>query len=290
MKILGIGLGICLAVLVGSSALVGCSSDPARAEEGELGNISLNLVGQTAGNTYRLRNGLFTVSGPTNTVLDSKVDPNANTLNAKLSSGSYLIDLAAGWSLERLDNGVFETVDATLISPNPKSFEIIAGENTNVAYQFSTNGTIVNIGVGDLTVSLSVVENGNGGGPDPEPSCANGIQDGLEEGVDCGGPECVPCGGGFACDPVNQVGCGGGEACYLISITDTACFPPGDLPINGPCDGSVVNECQPGAVCADIGNGQGQLCIELCDPGLNPPTCSTPGGCAEVAPGLGVCF
>ena len=34
---------------------------------------------------------------------------------------------------------------------------------------------------------------GGGGGGDPEPTCNDGIQNGLETGVDCGGPDCVPC-------------------------------------------------------------------------------------------------
>jgi len=36
----------------------------------------------------------------------------------------------------------------------------------------------------------SVCENGN---PPTEPTCSDGIQNGKETGIDCGGPECLPC-------------------------------------------------------------------------------------------------
>jgi hypothetical protein len=51
----------------------------------------------------------------------------------ELESGHYSIALASGWSLEcfQTDSG-FETVDATLVSANPQSFDRVARETTNV--------------------------------------------------------------------------------------------------------------------------------------------------------------
>ena len=43
--------------------------------------------------------------------------------------------------------------------------------------------------------SICVTDAGGGGCPD----CGNGIQDCAETGVDCGGPDCAPCGGGPDC-------------------------------------------------------------------------------------------
>ena len=41
---------------------------------------------------------------------------------------------------------------------------------------------------------------GNGGGNPPTPTCFDGIQNGNETGVDCGGPDCLPCPGSGTCD------------------------------------------------------------------------------------------
>src|SRR5450755_873675 len=197
----GVGMGVLLGVLALTASVTGCSSGGDQGAESETGKVSMQLTGQTNGNSYRLRNAHFDVSGPTSTVLDSESDLTAMTLNATLSTGSYTITLEPGWSLERSDAGVFEVVDATLTSPNPKDFQILGGGTTNVAYQFSTNGTIVAIGTGELSVSISVVENG---------------------------------GMGAACSFATQTGCPAPEACYLVLGADGMsgsgqCFPAGSI-------------------------------------------------------------
>ncbi len=42
---------------------------------------------------------------------------------------------------------------------------------------------------------------GGGGGNPPAPTCFDGIQNGNETGVDCGGPDCQPCQNTNACNP-----------------------------------------------------------------------------------------
>ncbi len=42
--------------------------------------------------------------------------------------------------------------------------------------------------------------NGCGGGTGPGPTCTDGVQNGNETGVDCGGPDCSPCSTGGSCD------------------------------------------------------------------------------------------
>ncbi len=42
---------------------------------------------------------------------------------------------------------------------------------------------------------------GNGGGNPPTPTCTDGIQNGNETGIDCGGPDCPPCNTGTCGDP-----------------------------------------------------------------------------------------
>src|SRR5258706_3157566 len=145
MNLLRMSGRVLLVIAALAPAIVGCSSSPDKEAEGATGAISMSLVGQTGANTYRLRNARFDVTGPSTTSLDSEVDPNATSLNATLPTGSYSIQLETGWALERLDGMTFNPVDATLISANPTSFQIVANSTSNVKYLFSTNGTIVTI-------------------------------------------------------------------------------------------------------------------------------------------------
>ena len=258
----GVGVGVLLGVLALTASVTGCSSGGDQGAESETGKVSMQLTGQTNGNTYRLRNARFDVTGPTMTVLDSESDLMAVTLNATLSTGSYSINLEPGWSLERSDAGVFEVVDATLVSPNPKDFQILGGGTTNVAYQFSTNGTIVTIGTGQLSVSIGVTENG---------------------------------GTTSACSFTHQVGCMAPQACYLVVNPDGMsgtgqCFLPGTIAIGAPCTGAVDNECVPSGVCAGDGSGSGAAtCIQMCDV-AGGGMCPAPQTCVDSGfPGLGIC-
>jgi len=259
----GVGMGVLFGVLALTASVTGCSSAGDQGTESQTGKVSMRLTGQTNGDSYRLRNARFDVTGgSTPVVLDSETDLTAATLNATLATGSYSINLEPGWSLERSDAGVFEVVDATLTSPNPKDFQILGGGTTNVAYQFSTNGTIVTIGTGELSVSISVVENG---------------------------------GMGAACSFATQTGCPAPEACYLVLGADGMsgsgqCFPAGSIAIGAPCTGAATNECVADGVCADDGTGTGAgACDRMCDP-TTPGSC--PGGqtCLPTSiPTLGIC-
>jgi len=258
----GVGVSVLLGVLALTASVTGCSSGGDQGAESETGKVSMQLTGQTNGNTYRLRNARFDVTGPTATVLDSESDLMATTLNATLSTGSYSINLEPGWSLERSDAGMFEVVDATLVSPNPKDFQILGGGTTNIAYQFSTNGTIVTIGTGQLSVSISVIENG---------------------------------GTGAACSFSSQTGCPAPEACYLVVNPDGMsgtgqCFAPGMIAIGAACTGAATNECVADGVCADDGTGTGAgVCVRMCDV-TAPNTCPAPQTCFDSGfPGLGIC-
>jgi len=54
--------------------MTGCASagDDA-ANEGSYGTVAMSLTGQTNGTTYRLRNALFEIAGPSSTLLDSEL-------------------------------------------------------------------------------------------------------------------------------------------------------------------------------------------------------------------------
>jgi hypothetical protein len=232
----GVGMSVLLGALVLAVSVAGCSSSGDSNTESQLGKVSMQLTGQTNGNTYRLRNARFDVTGPTNTVLDSEADLTLATLNATLSTGAYSINLEPGWSLERNDAGTFNVVDAMLTSMNPRAFQILGGSTTNIAYQFSTNGTLVTIGTGDLSVSIDVTENG---------------------GTGMG-----------TCSIAPQGGCAAPQGCYFVSDSTGMsgagqCFPPGTVLIGGTCTGAATNECVVGGVCAS--DGTTAQCFQMCN-------------------------
>ena len=264
MKRLRMATGI--SVLVGALALalaasvVGCSSSADVSSEAQLGTVSMQLTGQTNGNSYRLRNARFDVAGPTQTVLDSETDLTLTTLNATLPTGDYTITLEPGWSLEKLAGGTFQVVDAALTSPNPKSFQILGGGTSNVAYQFSTNGTLVTIGTGQLSLSIGVTENGGAGS-------------------------------GSACSLITRTGCLSPELCYFVQKPDGSsagqCFPPGTVPIGATCTGSSDNECASAGICATTSATAPGTCFLTCGP-ANP--CPVGQACGSTGlPDLNVC-
>ncbi|PHI18809.1 hypothetical protein CEQ90_16270 [Lewinellaceae bacterium SD302] len=90
--------------------------------------------------------------------------------------------------------------------PLPIEFSEINGASIP---DFETNNGVVNEGIGGGNPTCDDgIQNGNEtgvdcGGPDCAPcmvmpTCNDGIQNGSETGVDCGGPDCAPC------DPVNE--------------------------------------------------------------------------------------
>ncbi len=190
------------------------------------------------------------------------------TLTATLPTGDYSINLEPGWSLERLDSGNFDVVDATLTSANPRPFQILGGGTTNVAYQFSTSGTLVTIGTGTLDVSIQVTETGMTGG-------------GGTGGTGMG-----------ACTLVPQSGCPMGQGCYFNGNTGLSgeCAPSGMIPIGG-ANCMAINDCVPGALCAgtDATNPNATACFQMCNP-TDASSCPAGQTCFDLqAGGLGAC-
>ena len=257
----GVGMGALFAALAASVATIGCSSANSESAESNTGKVSMQLTGQTNGNTYRLRNARFDVTGTQSLTLDSESDLTSSTLNATLATGDYSINLEPGWSLERSDAGAFDVVNASLVSQNPQAFQILGGGTTNIAFQFTTDGTLVTIGTGELNVSIGVTETGAGG-----------------SGGSTGGQ----------CMLAAQTGCPSGQACYFTGNTDGTgeCLPPGTSPFGGACDGTEVNQCVAGGVCGSTPS----TCFQMCAVG----GAACPGGktCvnANVGGNLGVCL
>jgi hypothetical protein len=254
MKIMKLALAAMLAAIALVPSFLGCGP----AQDAPTGSVNMKLTGITNGTTYRLRNARFNISGASTTVLDSETDPTLAVLSATLPTGSYSINLQSGYALEKLDAmGGATTVQSTLISPNPVSFQIISSSTTNVVYQFATNGTVVTIGTGTLNVGIQVTETSDAGS---------------------------------TCSVVAQTGCSGMLACYLLDSNGaTACMPRGNLPVGAACDSTQANGCAPPAACATTDPTTMPRCIQICDP-MGPNSCM-PGMCVAIGiPGVGACL
>jgi len=180
------GRGWCLAL-----ALVSCSA-PKSVSYAE-GTLSMRLSTEVNGVTYRLRDALFDVSGPESLTLSSGDSPSIEQL---LSAGDYSVNLSDGWRLEREFPAGFQTVAAELVSPNPAPFTVVAGQTTDVAYVFETDGTIVSMGQGTLNLRIQVNETGS----PPTPAEVGGELEGflhlspcdsIDFGHDCVLPSCL---------------------------------------------------------------------------------------------------
>ena len=140
--------------------------------------------------------------------------------------------------------------------------EMSARDINNQAIQTEGNGGTVNDCTGTTPTCNDGVMNGQEtgvdcGGPDCAPctggpTCDDGVQNGQETGVDCGGPDCAPCGttGGPDLD------CGQGTTDFVLCFGD-AC----DVPVNGAAclDITVGNLTNITAFQADLITDAGQL-------------------------------
>lgn len=253
--------GLVFALAFGALSMAGCASDASDhgSEHGEnVGTLALSLTGQTNGTTYRLRNAIFDITGPTNVSLSSETDPNAAILAATLSTGGYSINLESGWSLEKVTPMGAQTVNASLVSANPTSFMIGSGATASVVFQFSTDGTIVQIGTGRVEVSISVTETGQQG-----------------------------------CDPLLQTGCPMGQKCYfgggMDGLTGQCANPVDTKPPGQPC--MFQNECATPGLCGSP-DGTNIECIAACALNGMGPSCTAPQVCAEAGLGgnIGACL
>jgi hypothetical protein len=128
----------------------------------DTGDVSLALIGEaSSGTAYRLRYaqiGLY--GGATVMTFSTEDDPDRTSLDAHVPAGPYDLELLDnGWFLERLaDDGTATMVDATLLSPNPQSLDVIAGGTTFASLRFRTQAEEVAIGEGDVVVTVDVDE------------------------------------------------------------------------------------------------------------------------------------
>lgn len=126
-------LGACALALF----VVACGGETVTVAQQEAGSLQLPLVSTSPdGKVYRLMGATFNITGTqTVTVTDTAADTVAVTLQA----GTYSIELASGWRLERAD-APGTAVTATLLSPNPLPFFVKKDETTQVRFLFKLPG------------------------------------------------------------------------------------------------------------------------------------------------------
>jgi len=123
------------------------------------GSLRMALEGQgPAGEIYRLRSGLFGISGPTQLSLDSESNPSAAILSTQLPAGTYQVSLNDGWYMERVANGQVVAVDAALQSANPQQAVLTSAGTSDVLFVFAVNNLPVVFAPATLTVGIEVVE------------------------------------------------------------------------------------------------------------------------------------
>jgi hypothetical protein len=133
--------------------LTACMSDS------DIGQLELSLTGTaTSGTTYRLRDAELTIEGVNASfVFNTEDDPTRLLITQRLDVGNYHLHVASGWRLERLrTDGPPETVEATLVSPDPLPFTIAADAFTPVVVRFRTRGEVVALAKGDAGISIDV--------------------------------------------------------------------------------------------------------------------------------------
>ncbi len=139
---------------ISTTLLAGCSGESR--ETPQVGELSMRLRSDVNGVGYRLRDGIFSISGPQTLTLSTEEEPDAPAISRSLQAGDYTIELQSGWRLEKELPSGFQTVNAELLTANPLSFAIASEHSTSVTYGFRTDGVTVGMGDGDLTLGIQV--------------------------------------------------------------------------------------------------------------------------------------
>src|SRR5690606_18579667 len=106
------------------------------------GQLQLQLVTDAeSGASYRLRDAVIMVQGPTLTLFfDSNDAPKRQSFVARVPVGQYEAFLQEGWTLERTSGAPLgDVASAALLSSNPLSFGVERDTTTEVAIRFGVN-------------------------------------------------------------------------------------------------------------------------------------------------------
>ena len=238
------GMGAWLVVCASIPTLVVGCGDAVVESESATGTMSVALTGVgSTGAVYRLRNGVFKITGKATATASSEDNVDAPVIQLELKAGGYLANLVTGWTMEKQnDDGTFANVKAVLVSTNPLPFEIIDQQLTPVTFQFKAGDDVVQLGNDLAAIGIAVDDCGMGCGPVDQDG------DGWPEPEDC--------------DDTNpQVSPSSPEQCFDM--------------LDNNCDGLIDEFCNCGPeVCGDgIDNScDGQVDEGCCMPG--DPACT----------------
>ncbi|NNC14168.1 hypothetical protein HJC22_00290 [Corallococcus exiguus] len=128
------------AIVLLAVACGGSSVQPSPIMQKGEGTLELPLVSTSAaGRTYKLVGATFVITGEQSVTI---TDTSADTVSVPLIAGDYSIQMNGSWHIERTD-APGQTVQATLVSPNPMRFTLAEGEMRPVRFLFKVPGEIL---------------------------------------------------------------------------------------------------------------------------------------------------
>ena len=242
-----------------------CATEAAPAvSQGELGTLQMALRGTsfTTGVSYRLRNAVIAVTGTTVDIHQTESDPDLTSVLFDLPPGDYEIlltgaDGANTWYLERqLEDGTYEQVDATLITPNPMLRTVESGAVAVGQLKFILDADEVVLEPGILQVYIDVIDAAQCNLTEADPGCQSS-------------EKCSPINGEFAiCEPAGTVP-QGGDCTANTDCAQGGCWSGGwgcrnpclpDVPVGEP--GSCVG----GGTCSHVFDADGDTGYGVCAP------------------------
>ncbi|MDB4974773.1 MAG: regulator of chromosome condensation [Myxococcaceae bacterium] len=149
---------VTLAVLFAWIGMAGCADESVRSsgdDEHVTGTLSLPLVAQSGGVTYRLIDAVFAIRGPIFTSVSTSEQTESTPLTKTLPVGQYDTGLAPGWRLQRQTASGWVTLDARVVN-QPLTFFIRPNETAQVVFRFQTEDSVVDMGTGQLAIDIEV--------------------------------------------------------------------------------------------------------------------------------------
>ncbi len=281
--------GLAVTIFIGAVSMLGAPlscADSSPQSIAVTGKLELRLLGKSSsGTAYRLRDGVFEVTGTTTAFLSTEDQPDADTLQLDLPEGSYQALLHPGWYLEReTADGTLASIEAVLISVNPTPFSIEDQRTTSVTFRFKAGDDILELGNGQLAIDIEVDDTAGGAGGS---SGAGGSGDGGGSSGAGGSTQGASCAVNSDCiDPEVCVGTQPVKVCvaqndYCDEVSrctgnsagcvDHRCLPP--LGIGQPCSTDAMCEaeayCSAG-ICAPRTLSWGDECAVAWDPACMP--------------------
>jgi hypothetical protein len=234
-----------LAIIVATATA--CSSDQRASGASNVGTVTIPLLTSVGPDTYRLAAVLAVTGAQGVTTLSTTGDE--AVLTTTFPAGQYDALLQSFTLLKDDGTGTFHPVTATATSDH-QAFTIFAHSTTTISFQFETNGVLVPLGSGNLSVTFGVTE--------------------IPDVCTVFGP-----------------GCADGSWCAPPALTGQpiACIPAGTTPLGSAC--ASPSECPATATCHDF--GRGPVCAALCAPSDFGAPCTTGGSCVQADPAFGLC-